>query len=338
MTRPHEQLETEWAVFNGLNASGMVCCSSGSAALHLALEALQLPPGSEVIVPNLTMVACPRAVVLAGLAPVFVDCGEDLLIDQNLAMDAFSEYRPDACALMIVHIYGRAADMTRLQQTVVDCNDCLVIEDLAEAHGVRPHPQTDAACWSFYRNKIVAGEEGGAVWFRDPDHARLARSLRCLGFTEEHDFMHAPRGHNYRMSDAHARLVLDSLAPNQVKDNLAIRRTIEANYNRHCPVEWRMPPRDVPWVYDLRLPGITQEQQTTAVRALQRAGYQARHAFKPMHLQEEFKGCRLVGSNNALKVAREVIYLPLDPGRHTYASADDFPRPFEVIRGVLDPP
>lgn len=62
----YQQLEVEWAEFNNLTSEGMVCCASGSAALHLSLEALQLPPGSEILTPDLTMAAVPRAVKLAG--------------------------------------------------------------------------------------------------------------------------------------------------------------------------------------------------------------------------------------------------------------------------------
>lgn len=80
----YQRLEKEWAEFNGLDSAGMVACSSGTAALHLALEAFRLPPGSEVLVPDYTMVACPRAVAMAGLTPVFVDCDKRLLMDLQL--------------------------------------------------------------------------------------------------------------------------------------------------------------------------------------------------------------------------------------------------------------
>lgn len=78
---PYQLLERRWAEFNGLDPAGMVACSSGTAALHLALEAL---PVERVFLPDLTMVACARAVVMAGLEPVFVDCDERLLMDLDL--------------------------------------------------------------------------------------------------------------------------------------------------------------------------------------------------------------------------------------------------------------
>ena len=113
--QPHEQLEQEWAAFNDLDPAGMVACSSGTAALHLALEALQLQPGSTCILPDFTMIACARAVTLAGLVPVFVDCGDDLLMDMALTPQACGE---KTSAVMIVHIYGRQQSMYDVHRRV----------------------------------------------------------------------------------------------------------------------------------------------------------------------------------------------------------------------------
>ena len=302
---PFLELEQKFATWVGVDPTGMVGCSSGTAALHLALEALRLPKGAEVIMPDLTMVACTRAVSLAGLTPVFVDCGEDLLMEKTLIPQAL-ELKTKA--LMAVHVYGRGYGM---EPPGFSPGSFYFIEDLAEAHGIKPHSMTDIACWSFYRNKIIAGEEGGAVWFRDSEHAKLARSLRSMGFTDAHDFMHLPGGHNYRMSNAHAKLILDSLA--RADENIRQRRQMEARYDLHCPDEWRMPRRDAVWVYDLRIPGMTKEFQDGLVRGLQAEGIAARHCFKPMHMQEEYKDCKHVGGEVAERMSREVIYLPVSP-------------------------
>src|SRR5262245_38100583 len=244
---PHERLEMEWARWNNLEDT-VVACSSGTAALHLALETLRLPPGSGVIVPDYTMIACARAVVLAGLTPLFVDVKPDLTIDPVSIMEAV-DCNQWVRAVMPVHLYGRRCDMKEIH-AVAQQYKLHVIEDLAEAHGVRPHPLSYAACWSFYKNKIVHGDEGGAVWFGG-EGTILARSLRCLGFTDAHDFSHIPRGHNYRLSDTHAHLILDCIP--RANNDLQFRRRVESWYNTYCPAECRMPPRDVVWVYDLRI-------------------------------------------------------------------------------------
>lgn len=330
ITEPYLQLEREFGEWVG--NPNMVACSSGTAALHLALESLLLPPGSEVLVPDFTMVACARAVTLADLTPVFVDCGDDLLMDPELLDEAWSR---DISAMMLVHVYGRVCNIDAV--SAADAMGCFIVEDCAEC----PLPMVEkrysgydpyASCYSFYRNKIVAGEEGGAVSFRWPEHANLAKKLRSLGFTNGHDFTHIPRGHNYRMSNCHAELVLKSLA--QYRENLRLRLSAELLYTFLCPEEWRMPPRQAPWVYDLRIRGMTQNKQDDIVAALNGQGIKARHAFKPMSFQQEYGGCRVVGSGNALKMSREVIYLPLTPGEVTEESAR---QAFRTIKGVLVP-
>lgn len=324
--QPFQQLEVEigkWA-----NVENVVACSSGSAALHLALESMQLPPGSEVLIPDFTMIACARAVTLAGLVPVFVDCNNGLLMDPYLVQEAFdTETGIRPVATMAVHIYGRRCDMDAIEEWTKVVNDAVVIEDMAELHGVNQHHQTDAAAWSFYANKCVAGSEGGVVAFRDPAHAALARSLRSLGFTDAHDFAHNPRGHNYRMSNVHAELIRQSLA--RVETNLALRRQIEGLYDAHCPDEWKMPKRDVVWVYDLKIPGLTRERQSVIVRSLNAAGIAARHSFLPMSCQEEYRSCRTVGRGNALRLSNQVFYLPVQPGVTTEKTAREA---FEIIR------
>jgi len=161
--RPHEQLEAElakWITECGLTVSPeqVVACSSGTAALHLAFEALQLPQGSEVVMSDFNMIACPRAVSLAGLKPVFVDCGDDLLLDTSKVAKHFGG---STKSILQTWIYGRVDENDRqyISGITRQCG-VSVVEDMAEVHGVAPHEDTDAACWSFYKNKIVAGEEG----------------------------------------------------------------------------------------------------------------------------------------------------------------------------------
>lgn len=327
-----EKLEIEWATFNELDPKGMVACSSGTAALHLALESLRLPQGSQVIVPDYTMIACPRAVTMAGLVPVFVDCDDDLNADIGILCSTGPKI---ADVVMAVHVYGRKMEMEGVARLYTH-----VIEDLAEAHGVKPHPFTNAACWSFYKNKIVAGEEGGAVWFRDNDHAKLARQLRSLGFTDTHDYIHIPRGHNYRMSNLHASSILNGQgvrewSPNALKwygENVTERRQIESWYESKCPPQWRMPYRDAPWIYDFRVTSMMPWVQDSIVKALRESGIEARHGFKPCSSQEEYRSMKCSFNSMAQIAAREVIYLPITPGT---SSQETVRRAFDIARQIV---
>ncbi len=336
--QPFEQLEVEWAKFNDLDPAGMVACASGTAALHLALEAMELPKGSEVITGDFNMIAVPRAIAAAGLTPVFVDCNDFLNLDTNLLRNLDYDY---LWSVVLTHVYGRRADVEGVHAWADENLRCrpAVVEDLAEAHGVKPHPATDAACWSFYKNKAIAGEEGGAVWFCDPEHAKLARQLRSLGFTEAHDFYHLPRGWNHRMSNAHAELILPKLSWNR-KDRglrnadvlMQQRRNIETWYDAACPDKWRMLRRDAVWVYDVRVSGLTRGKQLEVVKELNAAGIEARMSFLPMSLQEEFCNCRTVGIKNAARASNEVLYLPVQPGRST---PEECGRAFAILRAAV---
>lgn len=329
----YEQLELELASYvtslgvgRTVSPSEVVACSSGTAALHLALETLSVKDReilTEVIVPTFTMVACARAVVMAGLTPVFVDCDERGLFNIDLYEKARCR---KSTAVMPVHVYGRQVDTNAIHYGA-DPRGLFVIEDMAELHGVAPHPGTDAACWSFYQNKVIAGEEGGAIMFKPTTYTppSIARSLRSLGFTDAHDFNHLPRGHNYRLANCLAEKILRSLKLYQCsavtlpngrsgKSIVGRRREIEAAYDDVCPDEWRMPPRLSPWVYDLRVPGMTVGQQNKVVAVLVANGIPARHAFKPMHTLAEFRGCRRIGGEVAERMSREVFYLPIRPG------------------------
>lgn len=321
--QPYERLERDLAKWAGFDPEQVVACSSGSAALVLALEAMQLPPGSRVLTPDFTMIACPRAVTVAGLAPEFVDCRKDLTIDvekvaERLESNPVHELNPyrdtwkdTSCkAIMPVHVYGRSCDMPAIAD-LAGKYDLRVIEDLAEAHGLPPHPNTDAACWSFYRNKIVAGEEGGAVAFKDAAHAHRARMLRSLGFTADHDYTHIPRGHNYRLANSLASLIGSSLA--SVKSNTRKRWENYWGWSNACPREWRMENPDQPWVYSFRIPGMWAELQTAVVRAVQAMGVEARHGFKSCRRQEEYVSSGHEGGEwESDRAAREVVYLPVD--------------------------
>lgn len=328
MSELYQQLERDWAEWNELDPEGMVCCASGSAALHLSLEAMRLPQGSECIVPDLTMIAVPRAVTLAGLTPVFVDCNDTLNMNPDL-FDSATEHMDDFPTVIAVHTYGKRCDMDKLVNKMCFV-DMPLVEDLAEAHSVKPHPTTNAACYSFYKNKIVSGEEGGAVWFRDKEHAKLARQLRSLGFTDAHDFTHIPRGMNYRMSNAHASLILDSLR--RVDLSLENRWLQWHTYNELCPKEWRMPKPDAPWVFCLHIRGMPIEQQNTIVKELHAHGIAARHCFKSCKQQEEYANCRRVKGalSRAEMYSTEVVYLPLS-SHHTRCHLDAF----DVIQRIL---
>jgi dTDP-3-amino-3,4,6-trideoxy-alpha-D-glucose transaminase len=177
--------------------------ASGTDALELALRALELPPGSEVICPNLTAAGTPTAIFRAGHRPVLVDVDpESLTIDAAKATDAVG---PQTSAIVAVHLYGRPAPVPELLKLGLP-----VIEDAAQAHGLRLGGGV-AGCFSFYPTKnLGAFGDAGAVVTSDVELAERMRELRVYGERPRH---FANRlGTNSRLDELHAALLRVRLA------------------------------------------------------------------------------------------------------------------------------
>ena len=162
-----------------------VAVTNGSVALDIAVHALSLEPGTEVIIPTFTIISCAAAVVRAGLTPVVVDCDP---VTWNMTADAVeAAITPRTRAIMLVHIYGLPVDLDPILQRARK-NNLRLIEDAAEMHGqtYRGRPCGsfgDLSTFSFYPNKHVTTGEGGAIVADDAELAERLRSLRNLCFS-----------------------------------------------------------------------------------------------------------------------------------------------------------
>ncbi len=185
-------------------------CASGTTALHLAVAALGLGPGDEVLMPTFTMVATASAVHYTGATPVFVDAEPETWNVDVARLEA--AITPRTRAIIVVHTYGHPADMEAIL-AMARRHGLWVIEDAAEAHGAtyRDRPVGslgDLACFSFYANKIVTTGEGGMVTTNDPALAELVRCLRDHAFSTERHFWHQYHGFSYRMTSLQAAVGL----------------------------------------------------------------------------------------------------------------------------------
>ena len=294
----------------------MVACSSGTAALHLAVEAdkyeicddeyILSGKKKRWIVPDFAMVACARACSLAGMSVAndtlqFVDCNEYLLMDEKKLQERVKLNNYDEYQLMLVDIYGHTYLPGFLQGHQLLPK--FILQDMAETHGVKPHPLADSVAWSFYKNKIIHGEEGGMVWFKNPKLAKLARVLRNLGQTERHDFIHLAGGHNYRMSNCHADLILKSLAryDKEVADRWKSWNMYE---DRICQRRISIP--DSPWVFVIEV--TVPWKAGVFVQQLNDHGIAARRSFQPMSIQPEFATPQ---KGKAHELSKRILYLPL---------------------------
>jgi dTDP-4-amino-4,6-dideoxygalactose transaminase len=298
-----------------------VAVNTGTAALHLSLEALELPSNSEVIVPQYTMVATAWAVHYAGLKPVFVDCNDDLLINLD---DLKNKITSKTKAIMVTHIYGRVANMSSIMDIARQYN-LRVIEDAAEAHGCKWQDKHvgsfDIGCFSFYKNKIICGEEGGAIISNDLDFLERARDMRSMSFGQKHNYMHDRIGFNYRITNSQAALILNSLS--NVEQNISLRRKNAELYDIMIPEQCRMPKRDVPWVYDIKV------QDNTIVDIFRKIGINARYGFKPVSMCAPFKVDAT--STKAFEMSNKIMYLPVDPS----LSNQDIVRNVEILKELI---
>ena len=153
---PYQELEIKYSEHLKVEQSCVV--NTGTAALHLALEALQLPKSTQVIVPEFTMYASALAVYYARLNPIFIDCDDNLLIDLDKVEQHFERTVNlwHTKVLMVTHVYGRTVDMDRVMD-IAKKYKLRVIEDACEAQGAYHNGKAigsyDIGCFSFYRNK-----------------------------------------------------------------------------------------------------------------------------------------------------------------------------------------
>ncbi|MFF8732610.1 DegT/DnrJ/EryC1/StrS family aminotransferase [Streptomyces sp. NPDC015171] len=292
-----KRFEQAFADYNGISHG--VACSSGTAALTLALRALDIGPGDEVIVPEFTMIASAWAVTYTGATPVFVDCADDLNIDVRKIEEKIT---PRTKAIMPVHVYGRHCAMDAIMDLAHQYN-LRVVEDSAEAHGIRP--VGDIACFSLYANKIITSGEGGICLTDDSRLAEQLAHLRAMAFTKDHSFLHKKLAYNFRMTSMQAAVALAQVE--RIDEILAERRAIESRYDQGLK-DVRgitlMPPRDVLWMYDIRA-----ERREELRAFLAAEGIETRLFFKPMSRQPGYHD-PVWPYLNATRFSADGLYLP----------------------------
>jgi dTDP-4-amino-4,6-dideoxygalactose transaminase len=206
-------LERHWAAW--LDVPHAVSCSSGTAALHMALLSLGIGPGDEVIVPSHTFISTSLAVLQAGAVPLFCDICDDQTLDPRGIAPLVT---PRTRAIIAVHLFGIVCDMDRILQVsrehslsvVEDCAQCIG----GEHRGRKAGSLGDAGCFSFSQSKhLSTGGEGGMVVTRDPVVARTCVSLRDYGREEDSASCtaHVRLGYNYRLTELQSAIGLSEM-------------------------------------------------------------------------------------------------------------------------------
>lgn len=319
-----ERFERAFADFCGVGYA--VSCNSGTAALHVALLALGVGPGDEVIVPTLTFVATANAVTYCGARPRFVDIEPDTwTLDPDL-IEAKITARTKA--IIPVHLYGQVANMDAITE-IARRHNLFVVEDAAEAHGAefggrRVGSLSDVAAFSFYGNKIIACGEGGMVVTNSEELARYSAQLRGQGMDLKQRYWFPVIGYNYRMPNLTAAVGLAQLERSDW--HLDRRREVASWYRdilRDVPgIGWQVEKNgrgNVDWMFTIILNDEIQESRDDLMAKLYERGVETRPVFYPMHLLPPYREMGIEDGDFpvAERIARTGISLPTWAGlRH----------------------
>lgn len=314
-----EKFEKEFAVFCGSRyASGV---GSGTEALWLALLALGIGPGDEVITVANTFFATAEAITMVGAEPVFVDVDErTYTMDPSLIEPAITNRTK---AILPVHLYGHMADMRSIMK-VAEAHGLYVVEDACQAHGAIYHGRNagtigHVGCFSFYPTKnLGACGEAGAVVTDDPAVDDAVKMLRDHGQRTKHD--HRRVGWNCRMDGIQAAILSAKLP--RVEQWNELRRAAAQEYNallEGCPEV--VLPLEAPGcrhVYHLYV--VRTSNRTELEHRLDKAGIgHGVHYPTPIHLQEAYRYSARCGSSMMVteRCAGQIISLPMFPGLTT---------------------
>jgi perosamine synthetase len=303
-----------------------IAVANGSVALDLAVKALGIGPGDEVILPTFTIIACAAAIVRAGAVPIVVDSDP---VTWNIdPAQIESKITPRTKAIMVVHIYGLPVDMDPVVG-IAKHHGLKIIEDSAEQIGQDYRTRAGSSCpvgsfgdiatFSFYPNKHVTTGEGGMVLTSDDALAERCRSLRNLCFGKQRRFVHEELGWNFRMSNLQAAVGVAQLE--RLPQTLEKKRRIGAWYDELLAdfgALERLPARtayaeNVHWVYGVVLKDNVPFDAEEAMRRLDGLGIGTRPFFWPMHEQPVLQRMGLfdgVRCPVAERIARRGFYVP----------------------------
>jgi perosamine synthetase len=332
-----ELFEAGFAEFCGVRHA--VACCNGTVALHVALLALGVGPGDEVIVPTLTFVATANAVTYCGARAVFVDSEPETWNLDPAQVEA--KITPRTKGIIAVHLYGHPAEMDALR-AVARRRGLFVLEDAAEAHGAlhkgrRAGSLGDVAAFSFYANKIIATGEGGMVVTDDDALAARVRLLRGQGMDAERRYWFPVVGYNYRMMNIPAAIGLAQLE--RAEWHMGRRREVADTYMRllrgvpqlswQTEREWT---RHAYWMFTVILGDETRADRDGLMARLYEQGVETRPVFYPVHTLPPYReSARGEEFPVAERLARRGISLPTWAG----LSADDLSYVCERLRGCL---
>lgn len=279
------EFEKRFAEYTGVKHATSVC--NGTVALHLALLALGIGPGDEVIVPTLTYISSANAITYTGATPVFVDSIESTW--QMDPEDVRRKLTDRTRAIMVVHLYGHPCDMDALMAIAREYS-LFLIEDCAEAFGTLYKGKHvgifgDIATYSFFGNKSITTGEGGMVVTNDETLHDRSTHFKGQGLAKHRQYWHDVIGYNYRMTNICAAIGLAQLE----QANILLQKKKEiANFYQNnlkgLPITFHSETADTQHSFWMCSILVDDPAQRDPLReALEKAGIETRPVFSPIH-------------------------------------------------------
>lgn len=306
--------EEEFARFN--NTKYALSCCNGTVALHLALMALGIKEGDEVIMPALTYIATCNAVKYVNATPVFTDIDPDTW---NINPSKIEEkITAKTKAIIVVHLYGNPADMDSIMHIARKYN-LYVIEDAAEAHGALYKGEKagsigDIGTFSFFGNKLITTGEGGMVVTNHSEYEESIRLLKGQGVDPNKRYWHSIVGYNYRMTNIEAAIGLAQLE--NINTHIQLRETIMKHYTEFLDcakdlITFQKIQKDsnpIYWMVSLTLNDTVLLERDNVIQKLQEAGIETRPVFYVINDMPPYKSNEIFPY--ASKIASRGINLP----------------------------
>lgn len=307
------QFEESFSKYCGVRYG--VATSNGTAALHLALLALGIGAGDEVIVPNMTFAATINAVLYTGAAPVIVDIEEDSWCISPDEIERAVTKRTKA--VIPVHIYGQPCDMEEICN-IAQKHGLYIIEDCAEAHGAEWNGKKvgsfgDISCFSFFGNKVVTTGEGGMCITDNEELAEKMKVYRDHGMRKDRRYYHEVVGYNYRMTNLQAAIGMAQVE--RIDEILIWRRQLEKGY-RQTLKEVRgvdlqrddLPKRKkITWLVSIL---VEKDKRDTILMRLKEKGIDTRTFFIPLSDMDIYRPYAFSECVNSQEISARGLNLP----------------------------
>ena len=313
--------EFEQKMSTTVNRKYGIAVSNGTAALEVAVQALGIKEGDEVIMPTFTIISCAMAVTKAGAVPVLVD--SDFYTWNMNVEDIEAKITSRTKAIMIVHLYGLPVEVDKILELAKKYN-LKVIEDAAEMQGQTYNGKPcgsfgDISTFSFYSNKHITTGEGGMVVTNDEELAERCRMLRNLCFRKDVRYVHDEISDNYRFTNLQAAVGLAQLE--KLDEFVEKKRQMGRYYTRKlCDIEGLILPvvrtdyaDNIYWVYGIVLDKNVNADNKMIQKYLKEEGIGSRTFFWCMHEQPVYQNQGMFSGetySNAEYLARKGFYIP----------------------------